>query len=60
MKELAIELIRKLPDDVDITDIIDALYVKVNVMQGINDAQNGKEDDAENFLKELRLAGKVD
>ena len=60
MKELAIELIRKLPDDVDITDIIDALYVKVNVMQGINDAQNGKEDDAENFLNELQLAGKVD
>lgn len=52
IKELALEIINDLPDDVSMGDIIEALYVRMNALEGLEDAQNGKEITHEDFVKE--------
>ena len=42
MKELALEVINGLPDDATMLDIIEALYIRVNIEKGLEDVKNGK------------------
>jgi predicted transcriptional regulator len=41
-KEDALELIRRLPDDVTTADILDELYFKEQVDRGLRDAAEGR------------------
>jgi hypothetical protein len=42
LKEEIIDLIKKLPDDVTIDDIMYHLYVKKKILAGIKDIEQGK------------------
>ncbi|MBR3325347.1 MAG: hypothetical protein IKG14_04825 [Clostridia bacterium] len=59
MKELAIDLINKFPDDADLSDIIDELYVRINVLQGINDIENGHVYTTEEINQHIDNASKM-
>lgn len=52
IKELALEIINDLPDDVSMADIVEALYIQMNALKGLEDAKNGRETTHEDFLKE--------
>jgi hypothetical protein len=41
-KRTAIELIERLPDDVDTEDIIEELYFKIQVDRGLQDVREGR------------------
>ena len=53
MKELALEVINGLPDDATMLDIIEALYIRVNIEKGLEDVKNGKLYTTEEVKKEL-------
>jgi hypothetical protein len=42
IKEEVIELIKKLPDDITLNDIIYHLYIKQKIIKGIQDIEQGK------------------
>ena len=41
-KENIIEMIRSLPDDVSMEDIIEAIYVRKKIEKGLKDSEEGK------------------
>lgn len=41
IKELALEIINDLPDDVSMGDIIEALYVRMKVEKALKDVEKG-------------------
>jgi predicted transcriptional regulator len=52
-KEEAIELIKKLPDECTITDIIAELYFKQKVEQGLKDIEEGMTVSHEDVRKRM-------
>ena len=52
-KEEAIELIKKLPDECTITDIIAGLYFKQKVEQGLKDIEEGMTVSHEDVRKRM-------
>ena len=52
-KEMALEIINELPDTVSIRDIIESLYIRMKVEQGLNDVKEGKLISHEELKKEL-------
>ena len=53
-KQEALSAIQRLPDDVDIEEMIYRLYVLENVRRGQQDAIDGNSESAENVLKEIQ------
>ena len=53
-KQEAIEAIQRLPDDVDIEQMIYQLYVLENIRKGQKDASEGKSETAEQVLKDIQ------
>ena len=53
LKELSIEVIKKLPDDVTIEDIVDAILIVAKAQQGMEQINNG------NFLTHEQLKEEV-
>nr|MDO8116313.1 hypothetical protein [Candidatus Sigynarchaeota archaeon] len=54
MKDEIISLIRELPDDADIDDIMEALIVRQKIMKGIRDSEEGNyytHDEAKEILE---------
>jgi predicted transcriptional regulator len=41
-KELIMEMIKSLPDDITMEDIIEAIYVRQKIERGLKDSQEGK------------------
>lgn len=54
MKELVLQVTKEMPDDATIEEILDAILVKLSVMEGIKDIENGKFTTHENLLKEIK------
>ena len=52
-KELAINIIKDLPDDIDMMGIIEALYIRLEIEKGINDVENGRVISHEELKKEI-------
>jgi predicted transcriptional regulator len=52
-KEAVIEMIRKMPDDVTTTDVMEELYVRMKVEEGIRQADAGEVIDHEEFKKRM-------
>lgn len=50
----ALSAIQRLPDDVDIEEMIYRLYVLENIRRGQQNAIDGKSESAENVLKEIQ------
>lgn len=53
MKELALQVINELPDNVDIADIIEALYIRAKIEKGLQDIENGNVIFHETLKKEV-------
>ena len=53
MKELVMEVTNSLPDTATIDDIIEAIYIRLKIEQGIKDAENNKELTTEELLEEI-------
>ncbi|TFF95743.1 MAG: hypothetical protein EU547_07185 [Promethearchaeota archaeon] len=41
-KELIMEMIKSLPDDITMEDIIEAIYARQKIERGLKDSQEGK------------------
>ncbi len=52
-RELIMETLNVLPKDFTMADFIEALYERVHAVQGIIDAENGKERPIEDIIKEF-------
>ncbi|MDA8305131.1 MAG: hypothetical protein M0016_08205 [Deltaproteobacteria bacterium] len=58
VKKEVIQLIQSLPDDININDIMDELYFKLQVDSGLKELEEGKwisQEDVEQKLKEKWL-----
>ena len=58
VKKEVIKLIQSLPDDININDIMDELYFKLQVDSGLKELEEGKwisQEDVEQKLKEKWL-----
>jgi len=53
-KQEALEAIQRLPDDVDIEQMIYQLYVLENIRKGQEDAKEGRSESAEQVLKDIQ------
>jgi hypothetical protein len=53
-KHDALEALKRLPDDVDIEEMIYRLYVLENVRRGQQDAADGHTESAEDVLNEIQ------
>lgn len=53
MKELVMEVTNSLPDTATIDDIIEAIYIRLKIEEGIKDAENNKELTTEELLEEI-------
>lgn len=53
MKELALQVINELPDNVDMVDIIEMLYIRMKVQEGLNDVEAGNTISQEELEKEI-------
>ena len=53
MKELVMEVTSSLPDTATIDDIIEAIYIRLKIEEGIKDAENNKELTTEELLEEI-------
>ncbi len=53
MKELVMEVTSTLPDTATIDDIIEAIYIRLKIEEGIEDAENNKGLSTEELLKEI-------
>ncbi len=52
-KEAVIEMIRKMPDDVTTADVVEELYVRMKIEEGIRQADAGEVIDHEEFKKRM-------
>ncbi len=59
-KENIIEMLKNLPDDISMEDIIEAIYVRKKIEKGLKDSEEGNlytHEEAKELLKKwLRLA----
>ena len=53
MKELVMEVTNSLPDTATLDDIIEAIYIRLKIEEGIEDAENNKELTTEELLEEI-------
>ena len=53
MKELVMEVTNSLPDTATIDDIIEAIFIRLKIEEGIKDAENNKELTTEELLEEI-------
>lgn len=53
MKELVMEVTNSLPDTATIDDIIEAIYIRLKIEEGIKDAENNNELTTEELLEEI-------
>jgi predicted transcriptional regulator len=49
IKDAVIELIRKMPDDATLADVMDELYVRMKIEEGLRQADRGDVVDHEEF-----------
>lgn len=54
MKELVMEVINALPDDVTLEEIIDAIYMRLKIDQSLNAVKNGEEVTEKEVLEEIK------
>lgn len=54
LKQDALETLQRLPDNVDIEEIMYRLYVLENIRRGQQDAEQGKSTTAEQILKDIQ------
>ncbi|MBR3254720.1 MAG: hypothetical protein IKF97_00610 [Clostridia bacterium] len=53
MKELVMEVTNSLPETATIDDIIEAIYIRLKIEEGIKDSENKKELTTEELLEEI-------
>ena len=53
MKELVMEVTNSLPDTATLDDIIEAIYIRLKIEEGIKDVENNKELITEELLEEI-------
>lgn len=53
MKELVIETANELPDDATLAEILDAILVKLSIVKGYKDFEDGNVISHEDLLKEI-------
>lgn len=53
MKELVMEVTNSLPDTATLDDIIEAIYIRLKIEEGIKDVENNKELTTEELLEEI-------
>lgn len=53
MKELVMEVTNSLPEDATFDDIIEAIYIRLRIEQGLEDAENNKGLTTEELIKEI-------
>jgi len=54
MKELVMEVTNSLPNSATLEEIIDAIYMRIKIEQGINAVKNGEEFTEEEVLEEIK------
>ncbi|MCI9245623.1 MAG: hypothetical protein HFJ30_00475 [Clostridia bacterium] len=54
MKELVMEVTNALPNTATLEEIIDAIYMRLKIEQGINAVKNGEEYTEEEVLEEIK------
>lgn len=52
-KEAVIEMIRKMPDDATLADVMDELYVRMKIEEGLRQADSGDVVGHEDFKKRM-------
>ena len=53
MKELVMEVTNTLPDDATFDDIIEAIYIRLKIEEGIKDSEYNKGLTTEQLVKEI-------
>ena len=53
MKELVMEVTSTLPDDATFDDIIEAIFIRLKIENGIKDVENGEGLTTEEIVKEI-------
>ncbi len=53
MKELVMEVTNSLPENATFDDIIEAIYIRLRIEQGLEDAENSKGLTTEELIKEI-------
>ena len=53
MKELVMEVTSTLPDDATFDDIIEAIFIRLKIENGIKDVENGEGLTTEELVKEI-------
>ena len=53
MKELVMDVTNNMPENASIDDIMDAIVVRLSVMKGLKDIEDGKVISQEDLLKEI-------
>jgi len=53
MKELVMEVTSQMPDNASIEEIVDAIIVKLSIMKGLKDIEEGNVTTQEELLKEI-------
>ena len=52
VKEIALEVINESPDDITMYDLVQEIYVRVHIEQGLKDIEEGKTIPMEEIKKE--------
>lgn len=52
VKEIALEVINESPDDITMYDLVQEIYVRVHIEQGLKDVEEGKTIPMEEIKKE--------
>ncbi|MBI2429403.1 MAG: hypothetical protein HYV29_11530 [Ignavibacteriales bacterium] len=58
LKEVSIEAIKRLPDDCSSSDIMYELHIVSQVMEGLNDAKEGKVFTTDELLQQVETWGR--
>ncbi len=54
MKELVMEVTNTLPEDATFDDIIEAIYIRLKIEQGLEDAKNNEVLTTEQLIEEMK------
>lgn len=55
VKQIALEVIEELPDDITMYDLVQAIYIRVHIEQGLKDIEEGKVYTIEEVRRELNI-----
>lgn len=53
LKELVMEVTSTLPDNASFDDIVEAIYIRLKIEEGIKDAENNQGLSTEELVKEI-------